>query len=77
MHLYWLSRIHPRKSQIINLEQLPPSTLTSVTVNITSPRLLLLKGWLSELRRLEQLVQQFDQAWQVEEVSLLNQLNQM
>ena len=50
------------------LEQLPPSTRTSVTVDITSPRLLLLKGRLSELRRLEKLVQQFDQTWQVEEV---------
>ncbi|MFZ8894958.1 MAG: hypothetical protein ACO3QB_09300 [bacterium] len=49
------------------LEQLPPSTRTSVTVDITSPRLLLLRGRLSELRRLEQLVQQFDQTWQVEE----------
>ena len=50
------------------LEQLPPSTRTSVTVDITSPRLLLMKGRLSELRRLEKLVQQFDQTWQVEEV---------
>ena len=49
------------------LEQLPPSTRTSVTVDITSPRLLLMKGRLSELRRLEKLVQQFDQTWQVEE----------
>ena len=43
------------------LEQLPPSTRTSITVDITSPRLLLLRGRLSKLRRLEQLVQQFDQ----------------
>ena len=49
------------------LEQLPLSTRTSVTVDITSPRLLLMKGRLSELRRLEKLVQQFDQTWQVEE----------
>ena len=39
------------------LEQLPLSTRTSVTVDITSPRLMLLKGRLSELRRLEKLVQ--------------------
>ena len=38
------------------LEQLPLSTRTSVTVDITSPRLLLMKGRLSELRRLEKLV---------------------
>ncbi|MEC8436248.1 MAG: hypothetical protein VXZ27_10570, partial [SAR324 cluster bacterium] len=47
------------------LEQLPLSTRTSVTVDITSPRLLLMKGGLSELRRLEKLVQQFDQTWRV------------
>ena len=49
------------------LEQLFPSTRTSVTVDITSPRLLLLKGRLSELRRPEKLAQHFDQTWQVAE----------
>ncbi|MEC8284533.1 MAG: hypothetical protein VX024_08355, partial [SAR324 cluster bacterium] len=47
------------------LEQLPLSTRTSVTIDIMSPRLLLMKGRLSELRRLEKLVQQFDQTWRV------------